>query len=174
MNRLRRVILPHLSSAPDSTPPAILRSLPHHSEPSASKKLYLPIDDTFLHETLFTMNKIQHQVDSLKVELVDDSGTRVEDDSVSSLKIRIVVLNGDFDVDDNDWSEEDFSKNLVRPRKEKACSLLKGKCEISLIRGVATVSDISFTDNSNRTVTFRLGAEVIKTPAGVGVKASSK
>ncbi|KAK9692068.1 hypothetical protein RND81_09G239100 [Saponaria officinalis] len=169
---VRRVILPHLSSAPDSTPPAILRSLPRQTEPSASKKLYLRIDDTFLPETLFTMNKIQHQVDSLKVELVDDSGTRVEDDPVSSAKIRIVVLNGDFDVDDNDWSLEDFSKNLVRPRKDKACSLLKGKCEISLIRGVATVSDISFTDNSNRTVTFRLGAEVIKTSAGVDIKAA--
>ncbi|KAL9248194.1 hypothetical protein vseg_021546 [Gypsophila vaccaria] len=170
---VRRVILPHLSSAPDSTPPA--SSLPRQTEPSASKTLYLRFVDTALPETLFTMTKIKHQVDSLKVHLVDNLGTRVEDGPESSAKIRIVVLNGElvggFEVDDNDWSKEKFNQNLVQPRKDKASSLLKGKCEISLSRGVATVCDISFTDNSNRSGTFRLGAEVTRSPAGADIKA---
>ncbi|KNA16304.1 hypothetical protein SOVF_090430 [Spinacia oleracea] len=151
--------------------PPNLSSLPHQAEPSASRILQLKFKGD-VPDTLLTMTKIKdHEGASLEVELLDESGNRVEDGPESCMKIRIDVLDGDFDVEKK---EDDYTKNIAKPRNTKG-ALLKEKCEIAMSGGVVCVSHFSFTDNSAsmRNKTFKLGATVIKgLPPGVIVKAA--
>ncbi|KMT14294.1 hypothetical protein BVRB_4g076470 [Beta vulgaris subsp. vulgaris] len=172
-NALNRVLLPYL---PLLQKPILLpnsSSLLHQAESSASRSLELQFTGN-IPDTMLTMDKIEDEGASLEVELLE-SGKRVEIGPESSMKIKIDVLDGDFDIEDrDDWTEEDYTNNIARPRKTKG-ALLKGKCEIVMSRGVASVSHIAFTDNSKsmRNGTFRLGVKVVKgLPPGVVVKAA--
>lgn len=149
------------------------RSSPHQAESSTPRNLHLRFVGS-LPETLYTFSNIQDACASLMLELCDSSGYRVEVGPESSAKVRLVVLDGDFEVDGRaDWTRKEFDKNLVKPRKDKG-PLLKGKSEIYLSRGVANVRDIAFTDNSKsmRNGTFRLGAELVN--CEVAMEAVSK
>lgn len=171
---LGRVLVPYLSLLQNLAPPPTSSSFPHQAESSASRSWQLCFKGD-LPPTLLTMDKIEDQGTSLEVELLDESGKRVEVGLESSVKIKIDVLDGDFDVENIEvWTDEDYSKNVARPRKNKG-ELLKGKCELLMSRGLASVSHIAFTDNSKsmRNGTFRLGARVVKgLPPGVVVKAA--
>ena len=116
-------------------------------------------------EVLFTFDNIQQDEGApLQVVLEDDLGSRVHVGPEASVKIRIFVLDGDFEVDDmDDWTDQDFDKKVAQPRKDKG-PLLRGQLEIYLSNGVASISDIAFTDNSKsiRNGKFRLGARVVK------------
>ena len=127
-----------------------------------------------LPDTLWTFKDIQaDDASAPMVELQDGTGSRVEVGPESSAKIQIVALDGDFEVDGrDDWTKEEFDKNVLSPRKDKQ-PLLVGQCEISLSKGVGIVSNISFTDNSKwrKSGKFRLGARVIKGfPAGIVIR----
>ncbi|XP_074275202.1 calmodulin-binding protein 60 C-like isoform X2 [Silene latifolia] len=111
-------------------------------------------------KSLFTKEDIKDQGASLKVELHDQYGHKVVVGPESSAKIKIFVVAGDFESEDGD---EDISKHVVTPREGKP-PLLKGESEILLSKGVASVDEIAFTDNSTfvRSKKFKLGAQVIK------------
>ncbi|KAG8093127.1 hypothetical protein GUJ93_ZPchr0012g19504 [Zizania palustris] len=80
-----------------------------------------------------------------------------------SAKIRVVVLDGDFNTNDQEcWTSEEFSKRIVRPR-DKVGAVLTGELEFSLKNGEAYLQDATFVDNSKfmRSGKFRLGVMII-------------
>lgn len=121
-------------------------------------------------DSLLTKINIEDESASLTLQLYDDSGEKVVDGPESSLKVELVTLDGDFDVENRvDWTEEDFKSYVLSPRKDKG-ALLKAEssCKLSLSGGCATVRGISFTDNSSKVAAngkFRLGAHVITNPS---------
>lgn len=118
-------------------------------------KLSLPI---------FTGSKIDGDGSCpLSIALVDAlTGQVVSDGPESGSRVEILVLEGDFDVDDEDnWTFEDFVENIVRERDGKR-PLLAGDLFLNLQEGVGFVGELAFTDNSSwtRSRKFRLGARV--------------
>ncbi|GLU12222.1 hypothetical protein SLE2022_289200 [Rubroshorea leprosula] len=114
---------------------------------------------------VFTGARIEGEESSaLKVGLVDVlTGQPVTSGPESSVRVEIVVLEGDFDGDEGDnWTLEEFKNNIVREREGKK-ALLTGDAFVMLQEGVSAVGDISFTDNSSwtRSRRFRLGARVV-------------
>lgn len=99
-----------------------------------------------------------------KVCLKDDSGKIVEVGAESSIKIKIVVLKGDFPIEDGDDLTGNRFREHIQQQREDKPPLLVGECKMTLSKGVADVGDIAFTDNSSwvRSKKFRLGAEVVK------------
>ncbi|RWV96808.1 hypothetical protein GW17_00040459, partial [Ensete ventricosum] len=80
----------------------------------------------------------------------------------SSLKVEIVVLEGDFEFgEDGNWTFDEFKNNIVREREGKR-TLLTGDVFIDLNEGIGILGELSFTDNSSwtRSRKFRLGARV--------------
>lgn len=86
---------------------------------------------------------------------------------LSSIKVEIVVLNGDFGKDENvSWTKEDFNANVVRAREGRR-PLLTGDLVVALRNGVGTFGNVTFTDNSSwiRSRRFRLGVRVMESSA---------
>lgn len=113
---------------------------------------------------LFTCTKVAStDGEPIKAVLVDHSSQKtITSGPLSSMKIEIVVLNGDFVADERDnWSEEDFKRNIIREREGKR-PLVTGDLTITLKDGVADLDNICFTDNSCwiRCRKFRLGARL--------------
>lgn len=168
---IKRLVVPYLPSQQTLNLPP--RSPANLAESFESSSLQLQFVGT-LPDTLLTFKNIQvEDASALRVELQDSTGSRVEVGPESSAKIQIVALDGDFEVDGRDhWTEEEFYKNVLSPRKGKP-PLLVGQCEISLSKGVVIVSNISFTDNSKwrKSGKFRLGAQIIKGfPPGIVIR----
>lgn len=119
-------------------------------------KLSLPI---------FTGSKIEGEdCNVVNIALVDGlTGQVVMSGPESSLKVEIVVLEGDFEGDEEDnWTYEDFRNNIVREREGKR-SLLTGDVYLELTEGIGVLGELSFTDNSSwtRSRKFRLGASIV-------------
>ncbi|KAF0887776.1 hypothetical protein E2562_004003 [Oryza meyeriana var. granulata] len=80
-----------------------------------------------------------------------------------SAKIRVVVLDGDFNKNDQEcWTSDEFTNHIVRPR-DKVGAVLTGELELRLKNGEAYLHDATFVDNSKftRSGKFRLGVMVI-------------
>ncbi|CAJ1868966.1 unnamed protein product [Sphenostylis stenocarpa] len=121
-----------------------------------------------LPDTIHTFSKIKARDDTpLEVVLFDIESRSIvcdEDDPLSSIKIEICVLNGEFGSDGSEnWSNHEFNSKILRQRDNKG-RLLKGDTVITLENGVAFIHNLSFTDNSCwiRTRQFRLGVTVVK------------
>lgn len=81
----------------------------------------------------------------------------------SSLKIEMVVLDGEFAAEDReDWTAEEFNASIVKERSGKR-PLLHGEMNATFRHCAATIGDLEFTDNSSwiRSRKFRLGARVV-------------
>ncbi|KAJ7977883.1 Calmodulin binding protein-like [Quillaja saponaria] len=116
--------------------------------------------------SIFTLSKLKAEDDSaIEVALFDArSHSIVKDGPLSSIKIEICVLNGDFGSHDKeDWSKKEFNASVVRERDGKR-PLLTGDVYITLQEGVGCISNTFFTDNSKwiRSGKFRLGARVVQ------------
>lgn len=101
--------------------------------------------------TLFTGEKVAGEKGAaIIVELIDEStGDVVTSGPESSAKLDVVVLEGDFnDEDDDDWTLEDFESHEAKERKGKG-PLLTGDLKVSLKEGVGLLGGVSFTDNSS-------------------------
>lgn len=128
-----------------------------------------------LPSTLFTGSRIEAEDESpVEIELIDSrTGTRVTSGPLSSAKVSILVLSGDFDPNNReDWSEDKFNSNIVRQREGRR-PLITGDLTINLREGRCCVSNVTFTDNSCwiRSRRFRLGARILqKVPIRVRVK----
>ncbi|XP_058214192.1 calmodulin-binding protein 60 B-like isoform X2 [Rhododendron vialii] len=119
-----------------------------------------------LPSTLFTSSRIESaDGNSVKIVILNSVSEEVMSSGpLSSLKIEIVVLNGDFGADyQEDWTEKEFNANIVREREGKR-PLVTGELVITLRDGVGYVGDASFTDNSSwiRSRKFRLGARPVQ------------
>lgn len=78
----------------------------------------------------------------------------------STLKIRVVVLDGKFCGDGQEWTKDEFIKAMMPQRKDKR-PLLIGALEFSLSNGVSETIKAQFTDNSSWSLDgFRLAAMV--------------
>lgn len=113
---------------------------------------------------LFTGGKVEgEQGASIHIVLIDaDTGRVVTSGLESSVKLDIVVLEGDFsNEDDEGWSLEEFESHIVKEREGKR-PLLTGDLQVTLKEGVGTLGDLTFTDNSSwiRSRKFRLGLKV--------------
>ncbi|XP_068660356.1 calmodulin-binding protein 60 B-like isoform X2 [Aristolochia californica] len=136
-----------------------------YSETCRSRRWELHIRSR-LPSTLFTSSRIEAE-DGVPVQvvIVDASSKKtITSGPLSSLKVEVLVLNGDFGKDEEeDWTQQEFEANVTREREGKR-PLLAGELVIALKDGVGKLSEISFTDNSSwiKSRTFRLGVKVIE------------
>ncbi|CAN6313086.1 unnamed protein product [Urochloa humidicola] len=117
-----------------------------------------------LPQTLFTGNRVEAESKQpLRIVLTDAATSQtVTAGPLSSMKVELLVLDGDFNADERlEHTEKEFSESVVFEREGKR-PLLSGEVIIVLEKGVASVRDISFTDNSSwiRSRKFRLGARM--------------
>ena len=100
---------------------------------------------------------------AVHIVLIDaTTGQLVTAGPESSAKLDIVVLEGDFNNEDDDnWTEEEFESHVVKEREGKR-PLLTGDLQVMLKEGVGTLGELTFTDNSSwiRSRQFRLGLKV--------------
>lgn len=113
---------------------------------------------------LFTGGKVEgEQGASIHVVLFDaNTGNCVTSGPEASAKLEIVVLEGDFNNEnDEDWTQEEFESHIVKERDGKR-PLLTGDLYVTLKDGVGTLGELTFTDNSSwiRSRKFRLGLKV--------------
>ncbi|KAI9185080.1 hypothetical protein LWI28_003963 [Acer negundo] len=121
-----------------------------------------------LHDSIFTKDKIKDvngEYVKVEIKLIDTimRDKTVDAGDLSSIKIEIVVLEGDFSFEGN-WTEPEFNAKIVNKKKDKGPLLVKGKQVITLKNGVGTIDDLSFFSISSWTKSgkFRLGARVLQ------------
>ncbi|XP_010046058.2 calmodulin-binding protein 60 B-like [Eucalyptus grandis] len=118
---------------------------------------------TKIPATVFTSSQIEAEDGTpLRIELVDGrTSERIRSGPLSSIKLRIVVLDGDFGLDEGeDWTEKEFNCNTVREREGKR-PLITGVLNVTLQGGIGSLLNLIITDNSSwmRSRKFRLGAQ---------------
>ncbi|OAY84521.1 Calmodulin-binding protein 60 C [Ananas comosus] len=162
---LRRVVSEEVERALAKLGPARLqgRSSPKRIEGPDGRNLQLNFR-TRLSLPLFTGGKVEgEQGAAIHVVLLDaNTGHVVTEGPESSAKLDVLVLEGDFNQeDDDDWTEEEFETHVVKEREGKR-PLLTGDLQVSLKEGVGTLGEMIFTDNSSwiRSRKFRLGLKV--------------
>ncbi|KAK9681789.1 hypothetical protein RND81_10G028000 [Saponaria officinalis] len=162
---LRRVVSEEVERALAKLGPARLvgRTSPKRIEAPDGRILQLHFR-TRLSLPLFTGGKVEgEQGAAIHIVLVDaNTGKLVTSGPESYAKLDIVVLEGDFnDEDDTNWTEEEFESHLVKEREGKR-PLLTGEVQVTLKEGVGTLGELTFTDNSSwiRSRQFRLGLKV--------------
>ncbi|CAM8918475.1 unnamed protein product [Rhodiola kirilowii] len=159
---LRRVVSEEVERALAKLGPARLtsRPSPKRIEGPDGRNLQLQFRSR-LSLPLFTGGKVEgEQGAAIHVVVIDASnGHVVTSGPESSIKLDVVVLEGDFNnEDDDDWTQEDFESHVVKEREGKR-PLLHGEVNVTLKEGVGTLGELTFTDNSSwiRSRQFRLG-----------------
>ncbi|KAG6696652.1 hypothetical protein I3842_09G158500 [Carya illinoinensis] len=162
---LRRVVSEELERALAKLGPAKLpgRSSPKRIEGPDGRNLQLHFKSR-LSLPLFTGGKVEgEQGAAIHIVLIDAIANHVVTSGPeSSVKLDVVVLEGDFNNEDDDsWTEEEFESHVVKEREGKR-PLLTGDLQVILKEGVGTLGDLTFTDNSSwiRSRKFRLGLKV--------------
>ncbi|KAI3446658.1 hypothetical protein Pfo_003323 [Paulownia fortunei] len=162
---LRRVVSEEVERALAKLGPARLdgRSSPKRIEGPDGRNLQLHFKSR-LSLPLFTGGKVEgEQGATIHVVLIDaNTGHVVTSGPESCVKLDVVVLEGDFNnEDDEGWSQEEFEGHVVKEREGKR-PLLTGDLQVTLKEGVGTLGDLTFTDNSSwiRSRKFRLGLKV--------------
>ncbi|KAL6838307.1 hypothetical protein ACP4OV_031811 [Aristida adscensionis] len=113
---------------------------------------------------LFTGGKVEgEQGAAIHVVLLDaNTGHVITSGPESFAKLDVLVLEGDFNKEDDEgWTEEEFENHIVKEREGKR-PLLTGDLQVTLKEGVGTLGELVFTDNSSwiRSRKFRLGLRV--------------
>ncbi|KAK1323097.1 hypothetical protein QJS10_CPA02g01466 [Acorus calamus] len=163
---LRRVVSEEVERALAKLGPARIagRSSPKRIEGPDGRNLQLQFRSR-LSLPLFTGGKVEgEQGAAIHVVLLDaNTGHVVTSGPESSVKLDLVVLEGDFNNDDDDdWTLEEFESHVVKEREGKRPLLTGEQLTVSLKEGVGTLGEITFTDNSSwiRSRKFRLGLKV--------------
>ncbi|GLT37962.1 hypothetical protein SLA2020_122410 [Shorea laevis] len=157
-----RAILPFLNSSPTPRP---LNQI----EQARGRGLCLQFIGK-LPSTIFTGSRIEAEDGArLKIALFDATNEIVVSSGpLSSLKLEIVALDGDFGADEQeDWTENKFNARVLREREGKR-PLVTGELNVTLKDGIGTLGDVFFTDNSSwiKCRKFRLGARVLQRISG--------
>ncbi|KAK7329821.1 hypothetical protein VNO77_24001 [Canavalia gladiata] len=162
---LRRVVSEEVERALAKFGPARLggRSPPKMIEGPDGRNLQLQFRSR-LSLPLFTGGKVEGERGApIHVVLIDaNSGNVVTSGPESCVKLDVVVLEGDFNnEDDEGWTQEDFESHVVKEREGKR-PLLTGDLQVTLKEGVGTLGELTFTDNSSwiRSRKFRLGLKI--------------
>ncbi|XP_073058671.1 calmodulin-binding protein 60 C-like [Primulina eburnea] len=162
---LRRVVSEEVERALTRLTPAKIngRVSPKRIEGPDGRNLQLHFKSKLLLP-LFTGGKVEGEHGAaIHIVLLDSNAGRVVTSGPeSSVKLDIVVLEGDFNSEDeDDWSLEEFESHMVKEREGKR-PLLTGDLQVVLKEGVGTLGEITFTDNSSwiRSRKFRLGLKV--------------
>ncbi|KAG8044200.1 hypothetical protein GUJ93_ZPchr0228g22253 [Zizania palustris] len=162
---LRRVVSEEVERALGRLVPTTItaRSSPKQIEGPNGRNLQLQFR-TRLSLPLFTGGKVEgEQGTAIHVVLLDaETGCVVSSGPESSAKLDIVVLEGDFNNEDEEgWSGEEFDSHVVKEREGKR-PLLAGDVQVTLKEGVGTAGELTFTDNSSwiRSRKFRLGLKI--------------
>ncbi|XP_011043291.1 PREDICTED: uncharacterized protein LOC105138780 isoform X4 [Populus euphratica] len=162
---LRRVVSEEVERALAKLGPAKLtgRSSPKCLEGPGGRNLQLHFRSR-LSLPLFTGGKVEgEQGAAIHVVLIDgNTGHVVTSGPESSVKLDVIVLEGDFNNEDDDnWTQEEFESHVVKEREGKR-PLLTGDLQVTLKEGVGTLGELIFTDNSSwiRSRKFRLGLKV--------------
>ncbi|XP_059287956.1 calmodulin-binding protein 60 B-like [Lycium ferocissimum] len=162
---LRRVVSEEVERALAKLGPARVggRSSPKRIEGPDGRNLQLQFRSR-LALPLFTGGKVEGEHGAaIHVVLIDtNTGHLVNTGPESCIKLDVVVLEGDFnDEDDEGWTQEEFDSHVVKEREGKR-PLLTGELQVTLKDGVGTLGDLTFTDNSSwiRSRKFRLGMKV--------------
>ncbi|GAB2224616.1 hypothetical protein Drorol1_Dr00005378, partial [Drosera rotundifolia] len=162
---LRRVVSEQVERGLARMAPAKLanRSSPERIEGHDGRNLQLQFRMK-LSLPLFTGGKVEgEQGAAIHIVLLDANNNQVVTSGPeSSIKLDVVVLEGDFSTEDGEnWSEEDFESHVVKEREGKR-PLLSGDLQVTLKLGVGILGDLTFTDNSSwiRSRKFRLGVRV--------------
>ncbi|KAK7319610.1 hypothetical protein RJT34_04333 [Clitoria ternatea] len=162
---LRRVVSEEVERALAKLGPSKLsgRSSPKRIEGRDGKNLQLHFK-TRLSLPLFTGGKVEgEQGAAIHIVLIDaNTGHVVTSGPESCARLDIIVLEGDFNNEDDDnWNEEEFDSHIVKEREGKR-PLLTGDLQIILKDGVGTLGELTFTDNSSwiRSRKFRLGLKL--------------
>ncbi|KAH9606269.1 hypothetical protein KSS87_020104 [Heliosperma pusillum] len=169
--QLKEELEQHIAASNQSSP---RRSLVYQPESFPSRGLELQFIKK-LPFTLFTNTRIGDEEHTpLQVHLIDaNSKNGIHHGKFSSIKLEIVVLNGDFLANGREnWSESEFNDNIVRQREGKR-PLLIGELSIVLVNGVGSLGNVSFTDNSSwiRSRKFKLGVRAMANGSvGIGIK----
>jgi hypothetical protein len=119
---------------------------------------------TRLSLPLFTGGKVEGEQGAAIHVVLFDTGTGcvVSSGSESFAKLDIVVLEGDFNNEDEEgWTGEEFESHVVKEREGKR-PILTGDLQVTLKEGVGTIGELVFTDNSSwiRSRKFRLGLKI--------------
>ncbi|KAL6629077.1 hypothetical protein ACP70R_028842 [Stipagrostis hirtigluma subsp. patula] len=162
---LRRVVSEEVERALGRLVPATIsgRSSPKRIEGADGRNLQLQFR-TRLSLPLFTGGKVEgEQGAAIHVVLLDaGTGCVVSSGPESSAKLDIVVLEGDFNNEDEEgWTGEEFDSHVVKEREGKR-PILTGDLQVTLKEGVGTIGELTFTDNSSwiRSRKFRLGLKI--------------
>nr|AKT94834.1 calmodulin-binding protein 60-C [Populus tomentosa] len=162
---LRRVVSEEVERALAKLGPAKLpvRSSPKRLEGPDGRNLQLHFRSR-LSLPLFTAGKVEgEQGAAIHIVLIDgNTGRVVTSGPESSVKLDVIVLEGDFNNEDDDnWTQEEFESHVVKEREGKR-PLLTGDLQVTLKEGVGTLGELTFTDNSSwiRSRKFRLGLKV--------------
>ncbi|KAJ6978978.1 calmodulin-binding protein 60 B [Populus alba x Populus x berolinensis] len=162
---LRRVVSEEVERALAKLGPAKLngRSSPKQIEGPDGRNLQLHFRSR-VSLPLFTGGKVEgEQGAAIHIVLIDaNTGCAVTSGPESSVKLDLIVLEGDFnDENDDNWTQEKFESHVVKEREGKR-PLLTGDLQVTLKQGVGTLGELTFTDNSSwtRSRKFRLGLKV--------------
>ncbi|MCD7456009.1 Calmodulin-binding protein 60 B [Datura stramonium] len=162
---LRRVVSEEVERALAKLGPAKLnaRVSPKRIEGPDGRNLQLQFRSK-LSLPLFTGGKVEgEQGSAIHIVLIDGNTNHVVTSGPeSSVKLDVVVLEGDFNNEDDDgWTQEEFESHIVKEREGKR-PLLTGELQVILKEGVGTLGELTFTDNSSwiRSRKFRLGLKV--------------
>ncbi len=98
----------------------------------------------------YSTHKIEADDESpLQVAIYDHNNRIVTSEPFSSMRVQIVVINGDFDHDHRgQWTKKDFDTKIVHGRPQKG-QLLSGELKFRLQNGVGYLSSAKFQDNSS-------------------------
>ncbi|KAH7288527.1 hypothetical protein KP509_31G029800 [Ceratopteris richardii] len=90
------------------------------------------------------------------------TGEIVKSGPSSAAKVQIVPIDGDFGEKNDEWTSEDFEKNVLKERNGKG-PLLTGDLIVTLKEGIGNLGELTFTDNSRCRTSgkFRLGVKVV-------------
>ncbi|CAN6243273.1 unnamed protein product [Urochloa humidicola] len=163
---LRRVVSEEVERALVRLGPATIsgsRASPKRIEGPDGRTLQLQFR-TRLSLPLFTGGKVEGEQGAAIHVVLFDSGTGcvVSSGPESSAKLDIVVLEGDFNNEDEEgWTGEEFDSHVVKEREGKR-PILTGDLQVTLKEGVGTIGELTFTDNSSwiRSRKFRLGLKI--------------
>ncbi|XP_039172376.1 calmodulin-binding protein 60 B-like [Eucalyptus grandis] len=119
---------------------------------------------TKLSLPVFTGEKLEGEGGaSISVALVDaNTGQVVTLGLESSIKLDVVVLEGDFNkYDEDNWAQEEFENYIVKEREGKG-PLLTGNLVVTLEQGLGELGKLIFNDDSSwtRSKSFRIGLKV--------------
>ncbi|KAJ8761568.1 hypothetical protein K2173_004344 [Erythroxylum novogranatense] len=162
---MRRVVSEEVERAFAKLAPALLSGglSPKRIEGTDGRNLQL-LFRSKLSLPLFTGGKVEGEHGAvIHIVLVDaNAGHIVTSGPESLVKLDVVVLEGDFNNEDNDnWTREEFDSHIVKEREGKR-PLLTGDLQVTLKGGIGTLGELTFTDNSSwiRSRKFRLGLKV--------------